>query len=72
MVCTDSVLASKMQLYNQSRSILIIDSPPGTEVVGKGRNVFPFSFQIPDRYVVYSLFLDCLVLVTNISCCRSS
>lgn len=57
MVCTDSVIDSNVQLYNQRRSILIIDSPPGTEVVGKGRHVFPFSFQIPDRYVVYSSFL---------------
>lgn len=52
MVCTDSVTDSKVQLCHQRRSVLITDSPPGTEVIGKGRHVFPFSFQIPDRYVV--------------------
>lgn len=58
MVCTDSVMDSNVLLYNQCQTILIIDSPPGTEVIGKGRHVFPFSFQIPDRFVAYSPFLD--------------
>lgn len=71
MVCTDSVIDNNVQLYNLCQSILIIDSPPGTEVIGKGRHVFPFSFQIPVRYVVYSPFLDYLVLVTT-TCCHSS
>lgn len=42
---------------------LITDSPPGTEVVGKGRHIFPFSFQIPDRYVFLFFPLDSLVLL---------
>lgn len=63
MVCTDSVIDSDVQLYNLFRSILIIDSPPGTEVIGKGRHVFPFSFHIPDRYGACPPFLDYLVLL---------
>lgn len=45
------------------------DSPPGTEVVGKGRNIFPFSFQIPDRYVFFFFPLDFLVPSTYVFCC---
>lgn len=30
---------------------------PGTEVVGKGRHVFPFSFKIPDRCVFFNYLL---------------
>lgn len=29
---------------------LTMGNPPGTEVISKGRHVFPFSFKIPDRY----------------------
>lgn len=45
---------------------VIIDSPPGTEVIGKGRHTFPFSFQIPDRYVFF-LPLGYLVLVMYVT-----
>lgn len=47
---------------------VIIDSPPGTEVIGKGRHTFPFSFQIPDRYVFF-LPLGYLVLVMYVTYC---
>lgn len=49
MVCADSIIDGNVQLSNQCQSLLITDSSPGTEVIGKGRHVFPFSFQIPDR-----------------------
>lgn len=36
---------------------------PGTEVINKGRHVFPFSFQIPDRCLFLILFLSVLCSV---------
>lgn len=46
---------------------------PGTEVIKKGRNVFPFSFQIPDR-CVFLIFVHFHVYTLGalqiIFCCR--
>lgn len=43
------VYSSKEKYYNVSHHILRETRQDGTEVIGPGRHVFPFSFTIPDR-----------------------
>ncbi|XP_033947215.1 arrestin domain-containing protein 3-like [Pseudochaenichthys georgianus] len=41
----------KHHILRESRQDGNVNSLPGTEVIGKGRHVFPFSFKIPDNKI---------------------
>ncbi|XP_070760662.1 arrestin domain-containing protein 3-like [Enoplosus armatus] len=50
--------------YDVKHHILREARQDGTEVIGKGRHVFPFSFKIPDRKIPSS-FKDCIGKVVH-------
>ncbi|CAB1443192.1 unnamed protein product [Pleuronectes platessa] len=52
------VFWAKEKYYNIEHHILREARQDGTEVIGKGRHVFPFSFNLPDRRIPSS-FKDC-------------